>query len=68
MEPLLLSLSTSVKKLHYIIVLTNKAKPKKKIDGNIGEQNIVKGKRLKGQSKAYIGFLVDIIRDQTLLA
>ena len=30
---------------------------------NIGEQNIVKGKRLKGQLKAYTGFLADIIRD-----
>jgi len=37
-----------VKKPHYIIVLTNKAKLKKKINSNIEEQNIVKGKRLKG--------------------
>ena len=63
-----MSLSTSVKKPHYIIVLTDEAKPKKKINGNIKEQNIVKEKRLKRQLKAYIGFLTNIIRDQTLLA
>ena len=30
------------------MVLINKAKLKKKINSNIGEQNVVKGKRLKG--------------------
>ena len=60
----LLSLNTLVKKkLYYIIVLTNKAKLKKNIIGNIGEQNIVKGKRLKGCLKAYIGFLTNITKD-----
>ena len=55
------------KKPHYIIVLTNKAKPKKKINSNIGEQNVVKGKRLKGQLKIYAGFLADVT-DQSLPA
>ena len=41
-------LKTLVKKPHYNIVLINKAKLKKKINSNIGEQNVVKGKRLKG--------------------
>ena len=41
-------LSTLVKKKpHYIIVLTEEAGPKKKINDNIGEQNIVTGKRIK---------------------
>ena len=49
LEPLLLSLNTlAKKKLYFIIVLINKAKLKKKINSNIGEQNVVKGKRLKG--------------------
>jgi len=30
------------------MVLTDKSEPEKKIDGDIGEQNVVKGKRLKG--------------------
>jgi len=30
------------------MVPTNKSKPEKKINGDIGEQNMVKGKRLKG--------------------
>jgi len=30
------------------MVLTNESKPEKKINGNIGEQNVVKEKRLKG--------------------
>jgi len=47
-EPLPPSLKTLVKKPHYIMVPTNKSKPEKKINGNIGEQNIVKEKRLKG--------------------
>jgi hypothetical protein len=29
------------------MVPTKEIKPKKKIDGNIGDQNIVKGKRIK---------------------
>ena len=41
------SLSTSAKKPHYIMVPTEEAKPKKSINGNIGEQNIVLGKRIK---------------------
>ena len=45
------------------MVLTNKAKLKKKINGDIGEQNIIKEKRLKRQSKAYTGFLTNIIKD-----
>jgi hypothetical protein len=66
LEPPPLSLNTSVKKKpHYIIVPTNEAEPKKNIVGNIGEQNIVKGKRLKEQLKAYIGFLADITKDQS---
>jgi len=63
LEPLLPSLNTLVKKLHYIMVLTNKAKLKKKINSNIKEQNMVKGKRLKGQLKDYIGFLTNIINN-----
>ena len=35
-------------------------KLKKKIDSNIGEQNIIKGKRIKIQLKAYVGFLANI--------
>ena len=68
LEPPPPSSSTSAKKPHYVMVPTDEAEPKKKIDGNIGEQNIVKGKRLKGRSKAYTGFLADITKDQTLLA
>ena len=41
------SSSTFTKKPHYIIVLTKEAKPKKNINGNIGEQNIVLRKRIK---------------------
>jgi hypothetical protein len=40
-------LSTLVKKLYYKIVLTEEAEPKKKIDGNIGEQNVIIRKRIK---------------------
>ena len=41
-------LSTLVKKkLYYIIVFTKEAEPKKKINSNIREQNIVIGKRIK---------------------
>ena len=63
-EPLLLSLNTSAKKKpYYIMVLTNKAKLKKNIVGDIGERNIVKGKRLKERLKAYVGFLTNITKD-----
>ena len=42
------SLNTLVKKKpHYIIVPAKEAKTKKKIDNNVGEQNIVTGKRIK---------------------
>ena len=65
-EPLL-SLNTLVKKKpHYIIVLTNKAKLKKNIISNIGERNIIKGKRIKERLKAYIGFLTNITKDKSL--
>jgi hypothetical protein len=69
LEPPPLSSNTSAKKkLYYIIVPTNKAEPKKNIVGDIGEQNMVKGKRLKGQLKAYAGFLANITEDQSLTA
>ena len=42
------------------MVSTEEAKPKKKINGNIGEQNIVTGKRIKKRLQAYTGFLADI--------
>ena len=45
------------------MVPAEEAKLKKKIDGNIGEQNIVIGKRIKKQLKAYIGFLANITKD-----
>ena len=35
------------KKLYYKMVFIKKAKPKKKINGNIGEQNIVIKKKIK---------------------
>ena len=42
------SLKTSAnKKLHYVIVFAKEAEPKKKIDSNIREQNIITGKRIK---------------------
>jgi len=66
-KPLLPSLNTLVKKPYYILVPTNKAKLKKKINGNIGEQNVVKGKRLKGRLKIYVGFLTNVT-NQSLLA
>ena len=44
------SSSTLVKKKpHYKMVPTEKAEPKKKINGNIGEQNVVTGTRIKKQ-------------------
>ena len=57
-------LSTLVKKkLYYKIVLTEEAKPKKKINSNIKEQNIVIKIRIKKWLQAYIGFLANIIKD-----
>ena len=47
-SPPIKSLNTSAnKKLNYVIVFNKEAKPKKKIIGDIGEQNIVTGKRIK---------------------
>jgi hypothetical protein len=41
-------LSTLVKKkLYYKIVPTKEAEPKKKINSNIEEQNVITGKRIK---------------------
>ena len=55
------SLNTSVKKkLYYIIVHAKEAKLKKKINSDIGEQNMVIGKRIKKQLKAYTGFLANV--------
>ena len=51
------------KKLYYIMVPAEEVKPKKKINGNVGEQNMVIGKRIKKQLKAYIGFLANITKD-----
>jgi len=48
LEPPPPSLKTLAKKPHYIIVPTDEFKPEKKINSNIGKQNMVKGKRLKG--------------------
>ena len=45
------------------MVSTKEAEPKKKIDGDIGEQNIVIGKRIKKQLQAYTSFLADIINN-----
>ena len=42
------------------MVLIKEAKPKKNIDGNIGEQNIVIKKRIKKQLQAYASFLANI--------
>ena len=55
--------SLAKKKLYYKMVFIKEAKPKKKIDGNIGEQNIVIGKRIKKRIQAYAGFLADIINN-----
>ena len=52
-EPPLSSNTSAKKKPHYVMVPTDEAEPKKKIGGDVGEQNVVKGKRLKGRSKAY---------------
>ena len=45
------------------MVFTKEAKLKKKINNNIGEQNIVIKKRIKKQLNAYIGFLANIINN-----
>ena len=42
------------------MVSNKEAKLKKKIIGDIGEQNIVTGKRTKGRLKAYVGFLANV--------
>ena len=44
-------------------MVSNEAEPKKKIVSNIGEQNVVTGKRIKKQLKAYTGFLADVTKD-----
>ena len=41
------SLSILAKKLHYIMIFAKETEPKKKIDGDIGEQNVIIGKRIK---------------------
>ena len=41
------SSSSAKRKPHYEMVPTEEAEPKKKINGNIGEQNVVIGKRIK---------------------
>ena len=51
LEPPPPSSSTSAKKPHYVIVPTDEAEPKKKIDGDIGEQNVVKGKSSKDDQR-----------------
>ena len=45
------------------MVPTKEAELKKNINGNIGEQNIVLGKRIKKQLKAYTGFVANVIKD-----
>jgi hypothetical protein len=45
------------------MVSTKEVKPKKKINGNIGEQNIVIKKSIKKRSQAYTGFLANITND-----
>ena len=62
------SSSILAKKLHYIIIPAEETKPKKKINGNIKEQNVVIKKIVKKQLKAYAGFLTDITKNQSLLA
>ena len=48
LSPPVKSLNTLVnKKLNYIIVSNKEAELKKKIVGNIGEQNVITGKRIK---------------------
>ena len=59
---LLIELSSTLvkKKLYYKIVPTKETKPKKKINSNIREQNIVIEKRIKKRLQAYANFLTDI--------
>ena len=45
------------------MVSNKEAKLKKKIVSDIGEQNIITGKKIKKQLKAYAGFLADVIKD-----
>jgi len=67
-SPLIKTLDTLVKKKpHYKIVLVEEAEPKKKIDGNVGEQNVVIGKRIKKRSKAVDWKSVRRSRMRTLL-
>ena len=42
------------------MVLIKETKLKKKINGNIGEQNVIKKKSIKKNLKAYVGFLANI--------
>jgi len=50
------------------MVPAEEAKPKKKIDNDVGEQNVITGKRIKKWSKAYAGFLADVTKNQSLSA
>ena len=50
-----------------MIVPTEEVKLKKKINGNIKEQNIVTGKRIKKRLQTYTGFLTNT-NNQNLLA
>ena len=50
LPPAELSSTLVKKKPHYEIVPTKEAKPKKKINGDIGEQNVITGKRIKKRS------------------
>ena len=43
------------------MVPTEEAEPKKKINGDVGEQNVVTEKKIKKRLQAYAGFLADII-------
>ena len=45
------------------MVPTKEAEPKKNINGDIGEQNVVLGKRIKKWLKAYAGFIANVIKD-----
>ena len=47
LPPIKLLSTLAKKKPHYMIVPTEEARLKKKINGNIEEQNIVIGKRVK---------------------
>jgi len=50
------------------MVQTIKAKLKKKINSDIGKQNVVKGKRLKGRLEVYAGFFTNVTNNQSLSA